>query len=262
MTAIFDEAPISVNAYRIYSDRIYPNIEHVRGTTRLHNLLKEISLKSILSDTGDGCRLDILKQEPVFQEKLDSKYVFMETDYLEHLLRATEEANVFCDVGGYHGFYSLVSNSEKSIVFEADPTNAERIRQNLELNPDRDIELVEKAVWSSETTLQFEAEASGTSHVSENGIEIESVTLDSFFENTEDPDVVKIDVEGAEGHVLEGAKQVMERSKPTIFLEIHLKGRTDSFGYSKKELYSVLDSFGYEFVFSENRGGEKLVIFK
>jgi FkbM family methyltransferase len=264
MTAksIEGEMPLTAKAYMFYDKEILPEINHIRGTVRLHGILKKIGVSSIVRNTRKGFRLDAVGQEPVFSDKLDAKYVFIETKYLDRFLEATEDTHVFCDVGGYHGFYSLVSDSKKSIVFEADPSNAQHIRENIELNPGQDIELVEKAVWSSNSSVEFEAEGSGTSHISEKGIEREAVTLDSFFEDIEDPDVVKIDVEGVEGHVLEGAEKVLERSKPKIFLEIHLRGRTDSFGFPEEELLSILEDFGYEVVFSENRGGEKLVIFE
>jgi len=264
MTAksIEGEMPLPAKACRFYDKEILPKIDHIRGTVRLHGVLKKIGLSSIVSKTGKGFRLDAVSREPVFSEKRDAKYIFMEAQYLEEFLEATADAQIFCDVGGYHGFHSLVSNSRRSIVFEADPENAEHIRQNIALNPDQDIELVEKAVWSSNGSLEFEAEGSGTSHVSENGIEKEAVTLDSFFEDRQDPDVVKVDVEGGEGHVLEEAEKVLRRSKPVLFVEFHVGNRLQSYGHSIDEIQNFLSELGYQLVWSQDRASEVHAVFK
>ncbi|MCB0802247.1 MAG: FkbM family methyltransferase, partial [Flavobacteriales bacterium] len=50
---------------------------------------------------------------------------------------------------------------------------------------------------------------------------IESISLDSFFKDaTCKPDLVKIDVEGAELEVLQSFKEVLVQSKPIILMEI------------------------------------------
>lgn len=261
MTSNLVEFGIFGKTRTFYEDKVFSRVKNIRGSTRLLHKIEELGIKGITSEDKDGNYLvDCIEKNIWFRSRKDVKYFFWETEYVNRFLKKTKRTEVFCDVGGYHGFYGLVSNSEKSIVFEADPENAGYIRQNLGLNPDRDVEIVEKAVWSSNDSLQFEAEGSGTSHVSDQGIERAAVTLDNFFEDKKDPDTIKIDVEGAEGHVIKGAEEVLERSHPTIFMEIHLEGRTDKFGFSKDNLISILESHDYSIVFSENRGSEKLVI--
>lgn len=245
----------------MYEQSIYPELKHLRGFTRLRQWVRSIGIELVSSKTSDGCyRLEVVQGKPSFQSKNDLKYYFFEYSYFARLFNELLEADVFCDVGGYHGFYSLVSSSERSIVFEADPANADHIRENIELNADKDVELVEKAVWSSKETLNFEADGSGTSHVSQNGIEREAVTLDSFFDDRQDPDVLKIDVEGAEGHVLEGSEELLERSHPTLFIEFHFENRIKSFGHSYEDLKAFLENLGYSFSVLEDRGSERLVI--
>jgi len=264
MTAksIEGEMPLPAKACRFYDKEILPKIDHIRGTVRLHGVLKKIGLSSIVSKTGKGFRLDAVSREPVFSEKRDAKYIFMEAQYLEEFLEATADAQIFCDVGGYHGFHSLVSNSRRSIVFEADPENADHLKNNIALNPDRYVELVEKAVWSSNGTVEFEAEGSGTSHVSETGIETEAFTLDSFFEDREAPNVIKIDVEGAGFQVLKGATEILEEYKPDIFIELHDDGRIESLGGSREQIEDLLKTHGYEKKFERDRGSETHQVWK
>lgn len=246
-----------------YEKEIFPKVNHLRGTTRLRNFLRYFAVDPIsnrkTNHQNSGFKVDKLDCRVV--DRNDAKYFFWENRYAKRLIKETEGKTVFCDVGAYHGFYSVANRSEKTYTFEANPRNADRISENIEANPNKDISLVEKAVWNKNTKLCFEMDDS-TSVVSDDGEKVEAVSLDNFFQNRRNPDVIKIDVEGAEGKVLEGAEKVLETSHPTIFIEIHLDGRTDGFGFSKEDIVSILQSHGYSTVFSEKRGREKLVIAK
>ena len=51
---------------------------------------------------------------------------------------------------------------------------------------------------------------------------VSTVTLDSVVEKLQiSPDVIKIDVEGAELRVLQGAKNILSQVRPTILLSVH-----------------------------------------
>ena len=52
---------------------------------------------------------------------------------------------------------------------------------------------------------------------------VTTVTADTLCERGQapDPDVIKIDVEGAEQLVLEGATRTLRRARPLLFIEIH-----------------------------------------
>jgi FkbM family methyltransferase len=254
------ELPVLGKSRLLYDNEIYPRLNHIRGTTQLKELIDYIGISSIVSETASGYRLDALSEPVYFSEKSDAKYVFMEYKHLQKFLEVTSEAKVFCDVGAYHGFYSLVSNAEQNYCFEVDPDNIDKLEKNLELNQSQDVTLEKKAVWSSNDSVRIETGKGGESHVSNKVIERESVKLDSFFQDREDPDVVKIDVEGAEGHVLEGAEELLSRSKPILFIEFHFDGRMESFENTFEELKDFLEDIGYSFSFVENRRDEKLVV--
>ncbi len=56
-------------------------------------------------------------------------------------------------------------------------------------------------------------------HRNVNLIRVHAVKLDEFAEEHGDPDFVKIDAEGAEGPILEGMSQIIQRCHPGISLE-------------------------------------------
>lgn len=59
------------------------------------------------------------------------------------------------------------------------------------------------------------------------------------------PDIIKIDVEGAEEMVLEGARGIMADHKPYVIIEVHPK-QLRAFGSSVGRVISLLKSFDYE----------------
>ena len=52
-------------------------------------------------------------------------------------------------------------------------------------------------------------------------------------------DLIKIDVEGAEGHVISGALETIKRNKPHIILE-HDGSSSMAFGFSSGDIYNIL----------------------
>ncbi|MEM4406503.1 MAG: FkbM family methyltransferase, partial [Candidatus Methanomethylicaceae archaeon] len=76
-------------------------------------------------------------------------------------------------------------------------------------------------------------------------IEVEIVALDDFLANKSiAPNIIKIDVEGYELHVLKGSKDVMLKLKPTIFCEIH-KFNWDVYSSSEDVFWDLLNEVKY-----------------
>lgn len=251
-----------VAGYPAMYEELYPHVRHLRGFTKLRNISWKLGIEAITSKTDEGYRVETLEGKPVFTSKEDIKYYFYEHEHFAQLYNELLNADVFCDVGGYHGFYSLISEASTNYCFEADSNNAQKIRENILLNPSKDVELIEKAVWCRDGSVNVVEGLEGESHVGSKGKEIEAVTLDSFFENKRDPDVIKLDIEGAEGQVLEGVEKVLERSHPTLFIEFHFDNRLEIFGHTYSELLSKLEDFNYSISVIENRDSEKLVVAK
>lgn len=74
-------------------------------------------------------------------------------------------------------------------------------------------------------------------------IEVRTELLDNIIPDTYIPHLIKIDVEGGELLVLEGAKNLISRTKPTIIFE-HGLGASDFYGSTPEKVYALLTSCG------------------
>ena len=84
------------------------------------------------------------------------------------------------------------------------------------------------------------ADHSGTYHVTDQNGDIEIKTLDSFeFDNV---DIIKIDAEGYELPVLEGAKETILRNRPWIQVEGNKSG--ERYGRTKLDIKNFLSDLG------------------
>jgi FkbM family methyltransferase len=131
-------------------------------------------------------------------------------------------ADTFFDVGAHVGFFSVCAASlgARVVAVEPDPSNAARLRRNVELNG-FDVTVVEAAAWDETGTVDLVGGASPKERVAVPGERTASVSLDDLAERHGLPTVVKVDVEGAESRVLEGAKRVLAEASPVVVCELH-----------------------------------------
>jgi len=173
---------------------------------------------------------------------------FYELHKQRALQRLVTPGMTVCDIGANAGFYTLglarlVGEHGRVLAFEPLPRNLAKIQQHLFLNDVTNVTLSDCALSDVSGTLQFsEGDSDFTGRIStERGdLEVQSVRLDQFLEeqSLSDPSLLKVDVEGAEVRVLQGAKELMLRAHPVIVLALH--------GASQKvQCFEILRSFGY-----------------
>jgi len=140
------------------------------------------------------------------------------------------QGSVVYDIGANVGIYTLLSavlcgNSGRVFAFEPDPHNIKYLEDHVALNNLQNVSIEKKAISNSSGHLFFQDTGDHcNSHISENGqIEVEAITVDDFvFKNNNlPPNYLKIDVEGAEYLVLEGAQKTLSEYRPEIFLATH-----------------------------------------
>ncbi len=148
--------------------------------------------------------------------------------------------DVAYDVGAHLGFMSLalsklVGKTGRVFAFEPIPENRVAIDRLVDMNRlDQVIQVTPLALGESNGKKRMLLRESSSMHQLEEAyqgkgrniystVDVESCTLDSFvFERGNSfPQLIKIDVEGAEESVLKGALKTLEVYKPTLVVEIH-----------------------------------------
>ena len=133
------------------------------------------------------------------------------------------------DVGANAGYHSLLAadlggEGSQIVAFEPGARMRELLRRSLALNADRSVELVAAACWDEDAMVSFsvsdDPRNTGLSSTSAQfadagGAAVPGVRLDRWCaERALRPELVKIDVEGAELHVLRGAEGLLRGAPP------------------------------------------------
>lgn len=143
------------------------------------------------------------------------------------LFRLLKEKSTFLDVGANIGYYSLyVAPKTKAIYsFEPDPRTLPLLLENLK--DKKNIHVVPKAVGKAKGKTSFTLEKEGeVSHFSRetdldaNKIQVEVTTIDCFVEEMHlKVEAIKIDVEGFDIDVIEGALKTLNDQRPIVLTE-------------------------------------------
>ena len=153
-----------------------------------------------------------------------------EREKYERFSKELSPGMVVYDIGANTGIYTVLACravGDNGLVFSFEPaaSNLFFLQENIRANRFTNCEVVPKAVTDSDGTVQFEFTGeSCLGKISSKGLlSVQSTTLDSFSREKPMPQLLKIDVEGAEHNVLTGAMNVLVNARPTIFLATHGK---------------------------------------
>ncbi|MDP1625097.1 MAG: FkbM family methyltransferase [bacterium] len=199
------------------------------------------------------------------KEMIDGTYDSFFFDYLKN--EDLKDKTVF-EIGahiGYHAlaFAELVGVKGKVFAFEPNPHNAKYVRaitqENTALSPR--IEVIEAALSSNDGEEIFISSDKVEEGLSSGGFigsadtiwekstyeektgftrsTVKTLMLDTFIASKKiHPGILKIDVEGAEGRVLEGGREFLAAHSPLILVEIHSTP-------AMLDVLTLLSSLGY-----------------
>ena len=148
------------------------------------------------------------------------KEIFVDEDYKFH---TNSQNPVIYDCGANIGmsclYFSINYPGSKIKAFEADPTIAKILNENLHRNNIRNVEVIDKAVWINNDGVQMSLEgADGASIFSNtNPVKIPSVRLKDMIEKESKIDMLKIDIEGAEYEVLKDCSRLFRQSEKYFY---------------------------------------------
>lgn len=206
---------------------------------------------AVVYDWVNGSRFLVRKGESGLTGNIyTGLYEFQDMGFLLHVLRRDD---FFVDVGAHLGSYTILACSAigaRGMAFEPVPSTYNRLVQNLRLNQlDETVTSVNKALGARPGRIAFTSDRGTTNHAlandeqCANAVSVEVTTLDDALQG-EAPSLLKIDVEGYETAVLEGAQETLKKdSLHSVIME--LNGSGSRYGYDESRIVELMCDYGF-----------------
>ena len=178
-----------------------------------------------------------------------------------HLMKNLKNKKTFFDIGAHIGLVSIpaainMNIDSKIIAFEPSDKNYNHLKNHIKANNfSKKIKLYKKLIGEKNCKKNFYSskdESPLNSIIKIKQIEkynkqsINQISIDYFCKKSGIvPDIIKIDVEGAELNVLKGAKETILKYKPIIYLSVH-PAHIKELGYDLIQLKDLIKSLEYK----------------
>jgi FkbM family methyltransferase len=173
---------------------------------------------------------------------------------MAYVLHVMNEDDLFIDVGANIGSYTILAcavKGAKGFCFEPIPITYLRLLDNIRLNNlETRVNVLNVGVSDNEGELIFTTGENCTNHVLAEG-EVSGLTksikvlpLDKILIN-QCPSLIKIDVEGFETRVINGANQVLEcKSLHSVIMELNGSGKR--YLFNEKPILNKMLEYGFK----------------
>ena len=217
----------------------------------------------------EGLKIEGIEGDYVF-ETIREKNNFYEIELLNKWKRYLSDSKVVFDVGANLGnhtlFWAKKLNTDVIYSFEPYIPNFERLLHNVQNNLLDNVCPINKAIGKKEgytcvkefhednyggTTLNEDIQSEG---------EIEVITIDSFVKGKkiESVDFIKIDTEGYEVSVLDGAQKTISKYYPDLWIEVNSQSFQEIMNRLEQLEYIVADTLGFNILFLNPRRHTKI----
>jgi FkbM family methyltransferase len=174
---------------------------------------------------------------------------------------------VVVDIGANIGFYSLLAASRigekgRVLAFEPGSDNCTLLKMSLAANNFHNVTLHNVAVADLDGVVGFVLGGSNGSINRDNPnalpFQVPAVKLDTLLRDEPRIDLVKMDIEGAEGLALAGMQQLLTRHRPIIFTEFSPNALQVRSGLTPEEFLNRLRDIGYDLHVLHRIGGQNV----
>jgi len=250
-----------VNNYRFFSEYVMQHtleIPFLRKLVRFANLhfspkedmLIKVHNHKMYANTFDRILVSYLWKFSILES--------FETKLMEKIIK--RDMVVF-DIGANLGYYTLIfagltGEGGKVYSFEPEPENYKLLLKNIMANRYNNVIPIQKAVSDKEGKIKFfiSEEDKGNHSIYNFGnggkaTKVETTTLDKFTRGKIKPNVIKLDVEGAEFLAVQGMDNLIRNNKDiTMICEFwpYALRKCDT---SPKEFIKKLENYGFEIKF-------------
>jgi FkbM family methyltransferase len=207
--------------------------------------------KSVVRDVnGLKFRLDL-------DEIIDSSLYYsgtFEANAERAIAGALRSGMTAVDVGANVGYHTLrmaraVGAAGKVIAIEPTSWAIARLRENIALNAFTNVDVLQIGLAATDEgwrSIRFRSSyrLDGRVDTAEESVQIRA--LDGVTADLTRLDFIKIDVDGSEGKVLDGARETLRRFRPMVLFEITPSAMVAG-GDSPDDLLALLSGLGYRF---------------
>jgi len=184
-----------------------------------------------------------------------------------------KRGRTFLDIGAHVGTWTLrlAPLFERVYCFEPDPRGANALKKNIELAGLTNVEVITAAVGAKDGTVQLSLYANPCTNTTlpiETGrgygagdtptgvITVPLIAIDTFVRERgiKDVDLIKVDTEGAECLVIQGALEMWRAQRPDFFVEMHGPFHRECRKLLDFEECDAIDMGGWGFSLMKHRG--------
>ncbi|HHT19794.1 MAG TPA: FkbM family methyltransferase [Methanobacterium sp.] len=212
-------------------------------------LIKVMNKKMYVNSNDIGIAYPLLKSG-IYEE--------YETETFKNLLQSN---TIFIDIGANIGYYTLIAASKikdgQIYSFEPVKANYKLLTKNIKINNINNVKAFQKAISNRNGKIKIFIDGTnlGNHSLAKNNVidktestEVETIRLDSFFNNLEEiieeDFLIKIDTQGAEGLIVEGAHNLLLNKNIKILMEFWPKGLRNTHT-DPLELLNKLQGYGF-----------------
>lgn len=234
------------------SKKILPHRWWVRlRVMRLHRLVEQFQPRQVQHTYG-GLPLTVYLADPLGQGWYDRDWPELSEIAFLRRHRLQPGARVF-DLGAHQCIVALmladaVGVSGAVIALEANSHNAATGKRNQELNKAGHLTVLHAAVAEQSGELMLNESLNGQVDDGSNSygqVKVTAFSVDDLAQRYGVPDVLFIDVEGYECHVLRGAAETL-RARPDCFVEVHVGEGLEKFGGSVDSVVEFFPQHAYD----------------
>lgn len=178
-----------------------------------------------------------------------------EFDEMAFLLHTMRRDDVFIDVGANVGTYSVLAAGHVGagvLAYEPVPTTYQHLSNNIRVNRIENLITAKNVcVGDDEGVVSFATDFGPTNHVitpTEGDIahiDIDVVTLDGEYSPSDKSVYLKVDVEGFEKSVIDGAETVLA-NRNTVAVVMELNGSGGRYGFDDTQTHKKMIRLGYK----------------
>ncbi len=185
-----------------------------------------------------------------------------ESTEIKFLQEHIKEGDVFFDIGGNIGLFTLLAASKvkkAGVVYTFEPSdeNFKKLKENLLLNQFTNVKPYLLAVSHKKEKKNLYNFSEGLGALSSFALienekysvsEVQTVTLSDFVEEeavSQDIAIMKIDVEGWELPVLLGARTILEKENAPFLIVEFTDANARNAGYTCQQVFDLLVEYGY-----------------